>query len=254
MYLEIFKDYVNGFYDSIRISQLIKPITSDIYIRNCIWKIAKINFLMHFMPFLIFTLLQYFFSISLATILNFLTYPINLFSILFNIFHYIDLIGMIYKYSPPMPNTNGTIDLLALAITMSIYQLVIYLSTTLVHYVVPNQLYYVSMTLNFIILAIYHSFYCFNSLWQYQQISMNYRIDIHEKLWPYYIGYGTIATFLYWYSDHPIILGCYNIYLVMMITLPFLLKPRYPRTKMPYPAINMSIFSYIMGLILSLTK
>lgn len=253
MNLEIIQDYLFGLRDSVSVVFLIKPIWNDLSIRKCIWKIMKTNFILHFMPFLLNYWVWYLFDWSLPNmIMNLLNYPINFFSIVFHIFHYLDLIGMVCKYSPKRSLTTGTIDMISLALTMSIYQLAIYLSTMLMYYIVP--VFFVYAILNFIILAIYHSFYCFNSLWQHKQISIGHRIDIHEKLWPYYIGYGTIATGLYLYSSHPLVLGIYNIYLMVIIMLPFLLETRYPRTKSSYPKINMAVFSYIMSLVLSIAK
>lgn len=249
MYYEILKDYSAGILDSIRINLLVKFIKTNGQMRNCIFKIFKFNFFLHLFPFFVISLLEYLFNISLVIILNIINYPINIFSIIFHIIHYMELISIICKYSPRMPNDRDTIDTLSLSITMTIYQLVIYFSATIINYIIPDK-YYFNILLTFIILTFYHSFYCFNSLWQYKLIKMSLRIDMHDKLWPYYAGYGTIATIIYHYIDHPIILSIYNTYIIAIILLPFLLVTRYPRTRMVYPSINLSLFSYMMRIAL----
>lgn len=254
MYQEIINDCYSGIYDSVCIGYLIKPFRENLSIRNCFWKIVKYNFLMHFFPYLLVLFLQYLLNINLSNFFNLINIPITIFSIFFHIIHYIDLISMICKYSLKMSNINGSIDLFSLTIITSIYQVVIYLSSTVIQYFIPERYNFIGSIINFVILAIYHSFYCFNSLWHYKQIMIGYRIDIHEKLWPYYIGYSMIATSLYLYSSHPIILICYNIYLIIIIMLPFFLNTRYPSANISYPKINMLIFMHVISYILAIVK
>jgi glycopeptide antibiotics resistance protein len=88
-------------------------------------------------------------------------------------------------------------------------------------------------------------------------MEMIYRINIHEKLWPYYFGYGTIPMIIYQYSGSHIGLGTYNIYMILVIALPFMIQPRYPsrtRNYPTYPAINLTLFSYITSCIFSVSK
>ena len=95
---------------------------------------------------------------------------------------------------------------------------------------------------------------CFNNLWQHKKLSINCRIDMHEKLWPYYIGYGTIATIIYQYAETQYIYGLYNIYMAILISIPFLIEPIYPKKQIQYPSINLKFFSYIMKFVFNITK
>ena len=206
------------------------------------------------LPYLLFSFVGGLFGISLMTVLYILSYPINLFSALFHLFHYMDLLNMISVYCSKTSNTQKTLDALSMTITMMIYQFIIYLTTTMVNLILYNKFYLVAICINFCILAIYHSFYTYNNLWQYRNIQMFYRIDMHEKLWPYYIGYGSLATIMYIHSNHPIMLGFYNIYMAMIISLPFLLPPKYPRSEMPYFQINLTVFAWMTNIIVMITK
>lgn len=250
MYKEIILDYLLGIYNSCHIKTFVTAVRTDNKLTSLIIKLIKFNLTWHFLPTLIILLLEYCFGIQLSIV----SYPINLFSIIFHLIHYIDLVGTVSTKVSKSLNTMSMLEMITMAITMSIYQLMIYFTTKLINFVFHDRLYYLCIVLNFCILATYHSFYCYNNLWQYKQIDMLHRINIHEKLWPYYLGYGTISTIIYLYISYPFMAGIYNLYLVLIIALPFLIKRKIPSEEEKYPKINLIIFSYITGLAVYATK
>lgn len=254
MYKQILEDFSKGFINSIRIDYLITRIIENSRLKKLSLKFFKYNLLLYFIPYIFFKIIQSLFNYPLMLIFDILLYPINIFSTLFHIFHYIDLMRMISIYTSKTSNTTTVVDTISLTITMFIYQIVIYFINMLINIIFHDRLYVLAISLNIIILTIYHSFYCFNNLWQYKKIEIFYRIDMHEKLWPYYIGYGFLPTLIYFYVSNPFVLGIYNLYMVLVIALPFLIEPIYPKKVMPYPSINLMIFSYITRIIFSLSR
>ena len=254
MYKYILVDFIEGFSDSLRLNLLLKPINEDPKLKKLIVKICKYNFLMHFLPIIFFKFIGSILKINLMTILDIINYPLNIFSLFFHLLHYFDLVNMMCTNNAKISKSVSLLDLLSITITMTIYQSVMYITTTLINLVFYERLYLFAILINFFILTIYHSFYCFNNLWQFKKIDMIYRIDIHEKLWPYYIGYGILPTIIYLYSSNSYIFGIYNLYMTLLISLPFLLKIKYPKNNMNYPPINLTIFSYITSFVFMISK
>ena len=253
----ILYDYAGGIITSCKINLFITNVYKNNKLFSLITKIIKYNLLLHFLLTIVAQIIFYFIGVSFPKLINVLGYPLNIFSALFHLLHYMDLINIVITYSSKNSSTIPVLELVSLAFTMSIYQIVIYLTTNLINILLHDRLYYIAIFINFIILTIYHSFYCYNNLWQYKKIEMIYRIDMHEKLWPYYFGYGTIATIIYQYTTNPLILGFYNMYMVLLISLPFMVQPKYPsktNNYPSYPAINLTIFSYITGCIFWLSR
>jgi hypothetical protein len=257
MHKDIAKDFLSGIITSVRFDLFIKPFYVNTKFRYLLLKIIAYNILLHFLPCMMLNLVNWLFNISMM-ISNVFLFPINLFSILFHLLHYMDLINMVSIYSTKTSNSGETLDLLSLTITMSIYQFVIFITTAVIniffHIFFNTEFFFIAFFINLFILMVYHSFYCFNNLWQYKKIKMSHRIDMHEKLWPYYTGYGIISSILYLYSTNPIILGIYNLYMAIIISIPFMLEPKYPIKNMMYPYINLTIFSYMTGFIFTLSK
>lgn len=254
MYKNILLDFLKGVFASLRFDCFLPQIWSDQKLWNLLFKICKYNFLLHFLPSIIVEMISLILGYSLEFILYYIAYPINFFSIFFHLLYYTDLVNVISIRAAKTSNTIGALDMVSLTLTMSIYNIVIYLSSTVVNYLLFTKYYFFSIILNFLMLSIYHSIYCFNNLWQYKKINMNYRIDMHEKLWPYYIGYGTLSTIMYFYLDNQFIYGLYNIYTAVIISIPFLIDPVYPNKHIQYPNINLIFFSYITKFIFNITK
>ncbi|XWV26619.1 putative etoposide-induced protein 2.4 [Tupanvirus soda lake] len=254
MYKHIILDFFQGIVNSIRIDFFVKPLFDNTKLKKLVFKIIKYNALLHFIPYILVVILEWLLGVSLFNIFIYIICPVNIFSAMFHILHYMDLVNMVSSYSSKTSNTGAALDMLSMTITMTIYQLVIYLTTSIINIVFHDRLHILAIIINFAILTIYHSFYCFNNLWQYKKIEMFYRIDMHEKLWPFYVGYGLVSTIIYFYINNAIMLGIYNLYMTLAIALPFLMNTKYPKKDMPYPSINLFIFSYLTGFIFTLSK
>lgn len=254
MYFDIIKDFWKGFADSSKILVLGSLFREDIKLHKLFFKIIQYNFFMHMAPTIFVQIIFWLFGIRLHGILNIINYPINIFSALFHLLHYLDLVNIVSSHSQKTGKSVGALDMASLAITMSIYNLIIYLTTTLINLLLHDRLYLFAIVINLFILTIYHSFYCFNNLWQYKKIDMSFRIDMHEKLWPYYIGYAILSSILYLYTNIAVVLGLYNMYMSLLISLPFLIGIRYPPKDQKYPNINLIIFSYLTEFIFMLSK
>lgn len=248
MYLNIFKDFWTGVSNSVRFDKILFMATDTEKIKNIIIKICKYNLLMHVMPIIIVNICQYLFNIQLLYIHSLIVHPINIFSICFHMLYYMDLINASTTYAPQIQKTLPVSSIFSMAITMALYNLIIYASTVLLDIITHDKIYLLVIFVKYIILSFYHSFYCFNNLWQYKKFQMDRRIDIHEKLWPYYIGYGSLATVIYFYTTYTEIIAIYNTYMMCLIMLPFIVQEKYPRTSVAtYPSINLSLFGYLLG-------
>lgn len=253
MYLEIILDFISGVYDSMRIDILYNMLL-DSKIKKIILAICSVNFLMYFIPALLVSIVEYIFDMPLQLFLDIISYPIGVFSLFFHLFNYLTLINTI-PCEPIDPNAKSTIiDSYSLAITMTVYNFVVYFTNYIVNYIFHYRMYVVAILINFSIITMYHSFYCFNNLWQRKRISEFHRIDMCEKLWPYYVGYGIVPSIIYMYTNYRYVLGLYNIYITLIICFPFYLKIKIP-TKIPaYPNINLNIISYITKLFVTSIK
>lgn len=258
MYNEIIYDFFGGLFNSFKINLFVKELLKNSKLLKLVSKIFFYNFIFYFLPTIFLNIIYYIFGITLFRIMPVINVIITIISDVFHMLHYIDLINIISKnISKNDSNVMPPLELVSLSIIMTIYQIVIYLVVEIINITFNQKIWFISSILNFIILTIYHSFYCYNNLWHYKKIEMHHRIIMHEKLWPYYIGYGTIAALIYQNMDHHFIVFIYNIYLVLIIFLPFFIEPKYPSEKKNYPnypSINLKIFSYITSKIFLLSK
>jgi len=67
---------------------------------------------------------------------------------------------------------------------------------------------YISKAIGFICMAMLHSLYSFDYIWMANGISLNSRIALLERRWPYHLGFGTILTIATSISQNFIINGC----------------------------------------------
>lgn len=241
-----------GFYQSVRIDLIIGAIYINLKLRSLVFKIIKYNLLLHILPYFIICLIQSYVDLS------FTKYFLNLVSNLFHLIHFMDLIMAMSNHRTfnrgPKYNTRNRIDpmdLLSVGITMSVYSMIIYLTTEIIAYAF-STFSIAAIIINTVILSIYHSFYCFNNLWQNLSISPNTRIDMHEKLWPLYMMYGLLPTIIYFKTSSPLFYGLYNILMMFQMMIPFLIKPVFPK-KNSYPKINMTVFSYLTSVCVSIS-
>ena len=243
MYKAILKDYFIGLLFSIRFDIMFKPLMNNIKLRKLIFKIIKYNILFHFVPFVLINIIERFIEIDLmflTVIVAIITYFI---SSIFHVLHFIDLINAVNVYARSTANSASISELISLAIMMAMYQTMITLTVVILDYVTSDLIWIPMFIIKVIILSVYHSFYCYNNLWQYKKIGMILRVDMHEKLWPYYVGYGTFATLIYIFTNHPITFCFYNIYNIVIISIPFMIEPKYPPSEPKYPSINLKIFA-----------
>ena len=171
--------------------------------------------------------------------------------------HCTELINYVSTKTHKTINSTSLMDNITLMITISIYQLAIYLSTEIINLIFNQNLKCVAISINFFILTIYHSFCFYNNLWQKVNIQLQNRINIFETKWPYYIGYGTTSTLLYISSYNKFVFMLYKVNTIFVLILPFVIsskKVRGSETKIEnkYPKINLSIFSYQIRLFFSL--
>lgn len=254
IYQYILQDFNLGLCDSIRIDKLCKIISHDTKIYNCLYKIIKYNMVLYLIPYLFVSLINLSIGLNLFMLFDWLIYPIDILSCFFHILQYIDLVSCINKYTTRSMTNRNNMNYLSLSITMTIYQLVIFITTIVLDLFFRNNLIYLSVILKILILSIYHSFYCFNNLWQYKQITLYHRIDIHEKLWPYHLGFGFIATIIYIFNNYYWISGIYNIYISILVCMPFINKTIYPDKYIKYNSINLKPFLLIIKYIIDIVK
>lgn len=255
MYKNIFYDFSLGLFNSLRLDIIITNANKNEKLKRLVLKICKYNFIMHILPFIITNIFRLFFGINHNILFDIIVYPINFFSICFHLLHYLDLVNASVQYTSKVSGETSALDTVSLAITMSIYNLMIYYTTTIIDFIIYDKFYLLAFFIKLLILTIYHSFYCFNNLWQYKKIKMRYRIDMHEKLWAYYVGFGTLSTIIYLFIDYPFIFALYNVYMAFAIILPFMILEKYPSvSQISYPSINLTIFSYMVGLVFKIPR
>ena len=221
-------DWYRGVIDSMRIDKVILLVIKPPF-RSHFYHILIANTILYLIPYLLFGELH-----------PLITTIINTASIIFHIFKYFDLVCVAVHLNRSYTKIYDGTEMLSLGLLMAIYQTVISLS-----------LFIVSLVIYFpvepLILLYYHSFYCFNNLWQCQGIPVSEREKRIERLWGYYSGFATISTVLYLLSNNLLICAIYNIYLSCNILTVFVIKS-YPSHN-NYPSINLSIFSWITKVI-----
>jgi hypothetical protein len=90
---------------------------------------------------------------------------------------------------------------------------------------------------------LYHSMCSFSYLFQFNKMDMNERIKYYEKYWAYYLGYGTVATIIYFNSTNFFLTGIYNTYLIVLIINSFSIKSIMYDTNPTYNKINLNFIT-----------
>lgn len=252
MYKQIISDFLKGLFDSLRLDYFFNAIKKNDKIDNTARSIFRFNSAIYFLPHIILGLLGYIFGVNLTFILYYFIYPLNLMSVFAHIYFYSNLIGSLTVFAKIESKTF--LDLVSFTITMAIYRLVINLTTRLAYIIFNPKLHFIINLMGIFMLTIYHSYNCFNNLWHHKKINLGEMINLCEQSWPYYIGYGIIATLLYLFKYHPVIAGLYNLHIALILSIPFLNKNTYPRKKPVYPKINLSLYSHIMGHLMNFAK
>lgn len=252
MYINILNDYFYGLIQSFKIHLVIKLIWKNKKYFKLINKIIIYNILVYIIPYLLVTILNLYTNIYIYFLFHFFNYIVDFFSIFFHLVHYIELINIVSSHIGKPINNISLLNNLTSIIILFIYQFVMYLFANIINFMFNEKLNFIAIMLNFMILTIYHSFYCYNNLWQHNNVELFLRIDIHEKLWPYYSGYGTLSTLIYIYTKYSYINAIYNIYLAILITIPFLIPIKFPDKEQKYPKIKLTIIPYMISIIIKL--
>ena len=254
MYYHIGKDFVQGIMDSVRIDLIAEQIISNNKIKDNFVKICKWNLMLYIFTLVVCDIIEFVTSISIHAIRNYVLYPIDIISVFFHFIYIYEIVEVMCFSRKILPLTSVPTNVFVISITTSIYGFFVYVSTKIIGYIFSNNLYLISLIIKFLILTYYHSFYSFNNIWKCDYIDLLYRIDIHEKLWPYYIGFGLFPTILYLSTENMYVLSVYNIYTSMSVIIPFLIKEKYPPNIELYPSINLHIFSYFTRFIFGIFK
>lgn len=256
--MEIVKDIVYGFSDSLRLDLSIGYAYNNPQYLKIIKKLFKHNLLLHIIPLLTIDIINYLFQFSFHFLLYILNYPICIFSIFMHALIYIELalsLGDVIKRKKikTVKSNRPFTDSITVIIMMMIYQSVVYLSTKMISIILGEKIYLLGLILNFGILMMYHSLYAYNNLWQVVGLDINQRITIHETHWAYFLGFGLVGTYIYMYTSNAYILAIYNIYTAILASMPILLDFDF-RAKASYTKINLSVFSWMLKYILYLSK
>uniref|UniRef100_A0A6C0LSK6 Uncharacterized protein n=1 Tax=viral metagenome TaxID=1070528 RepID=A0A6C0LSK6_9ZZZZ len=240
MLREILLDFISGLIDSIRLNLIFQQIKNNQKIRTLFLNYVKINALVYFIPHILtyFNLHQFIFKYIFE-------YTTALIIFIYNLFYNIDLLNSINYIKIKTNIKMGSLDKTPLIITMIIYQFTIYIATEIIKIILHDNLWFLTIFINTVILMLYHSFYCFNSLWYLLNFDSHKILDITEKIWPYYLGYGMIATILYVHQFNFIMHAIYNVYMTIIILLPFLINIKLPSINQSYMKISMKPFTLL---------
>lgn len=217
-------DYLAGLKDSLAFDKFLIACKNPNLFKH-IKSIIGFNACLYVVPWLLFG--------------NILPTFINVIATAIHVVKYFDLVSVMKDYNSNQAKVYSTEELLSMALLMLIYQLVVQ--------VLVYGISAIFWPLSIPVLLFYHSFYCFNNLWQCQGIPLATRSRRMETMWPYYAGYSTISTVLYLLSNKLLFSGAYNIFFAMNICLVYLTKPY--KSDCQYVPINLSIFSYLTRLV-----
>lgn len=232
---KIIADLFEGFYHSLRIDLLFKECHKSWRLSKLIGKIVTWNFIFYIAP----TLLDIYHNITV----------INVFTAIMNLLYFTELVTIMKSCIAVKKSNTFIIDTITTNLTMFIYQLVIYTTTRLIDAIISS---FTATLIKFYVLTVYHSLYCFGNLWQHKKLGILKIVDIHERQWPYYLGYSIIASVLYLNIHHPICHFIYNCNIILTIAIPFIMPVKYPSGG--YVAIHLGVFSYMIEWLIIIAK
>ncbi|BCS82957.1 putative etoposide-induced protein 2.4 [Cotonvirus japonicus] len=245
----IIKDIQQGLIDSIRFDLVWNKIQTNDKLNNKFRKIIKHNILMFVLPIILLWVIDNLFDVNLSYIYDYSKIIIGTVSGLFHLLYFFDIVDIVCIYANKSNRLINKSNLISLTIIVFFFQMSVYLVMEIINFILNDKFPLVSTIVKFLILTIYHSFYCFNNLWHYKRVDFQSRINIHEKFWPYYFGYAVIVSILYLCSGYKIVTAFYNIYMTVCIIIPFIIKTKYPHQQQSYPSINLKIFCWIVSFI-----
>lgn len=225
-------------------------------------KILIFNFLCYIIPQIVCTMSKFLFMIDFTSVLFYLNYLIFYPSIFFHVIWYMELIGVLNSSNLPESKSKSKIegksnsvtatDSVVTIVFMFIYQIVTYSTASLINIVLSDRIIYLKHLIIFFVLCTYHSIYAWGNLWQREKLSIENRLDLHEKKWPYFFGYGIIISTIYFHTHVFWMMAIYNAYTGILLCIPFLIS--FDKSKPPYQKINLSIFPYMINLMFKAAK
>lgn len=282
----IYRDFREGFVASIRVDLLYKQTKDNRAFRNLVWKLIKYNLLFHIVPWLTANLLEEVVGPSIWSVWEVVDLILNVVSYLFHMLHWIDLIFITSTSSATIYKNIDYLDSVSMAFTMMCYQFSVMLGVYLMNFLLfmyptlpimyaTNFLFarypmiVISTVSQFLLgsceimqylvyifaLSLYHSFYCYNNLWQHHKLDIGQRINFHEKMWGYFSGFGLISTLIYVLPiTSPIATVVYHMYMIIVISMPFIVKIPNPNKPQTYPHLPLGIFSVFIRYLFLIVK
>lgn len=243
------KEYLHGFIDSIRFDIFLRMMFTNEQYKNAFLIIMKHNIIVYCIP----ELIMYLFSEIkyVVTLYNFVFYFLKIYIFANHIMYHQDVLNINSQFITSKQNMN-IVDSVATTITLSLYLMLNYLIFSVINYFITDQhilIYWIGISISFFLLSIYHAFYCYNNLWQLKGYNYSNRILLFEIDWAYNLGYGTILTILYmktYPKTNVLYRIVYNMYMVMTMTLPFLINAKKDINWTPY--FRLRIVSYVLSL------
>jgi hypothetical protein len=242
-------DFIKGFHRSIRYDNVCKSISRQYSLFKIFLKILFWNFMLHVsLPLTLNFIADPYYS---SVILYIAYWPINLWSSFLHVVYFIELVAHIDKSKVIVEKVSVEAFGISASITMAIYYMSFGLISPLTNILINPIFSQAIWLFNFGVLALYHAFYCYNNLWQYQNVDLNKRIEQQSILWPYSLGYGCVASLLYLNSDGYYLQAVYNLHMISILIMPFVTRKPQTNSKI---VLNMNIFSHVTALVLNITS
>ena len=249
--INIINDFLLGIFSSLSFHKTLYTIlTANNKLFKNIYILTKYNLII--LLFFLLTRYTYYGLIDCEFINNYLFYPIffeyityiiisiieigiNIHSNIYHTIHYIGISNVISRQG----KSNNLFEMIVIIL---IYQSTIFAYYKLINFLLIIHFYYLTILLDLIILSFYHSFYFYSNYWQQHNVSINTQIYIYETYWPYYLGYGFVASVLYIMSNNVFIHTLYNLYIINAIILSQMsVKIPHKNYTKKYPKINLQI-------------
>ena len=240
--LTILREIFRGITQSLNIIKLSMLIYKNVNLQKNMFKLFKHNLILYILPAFIMILINIPFNYF-----YYLYVIIDTFSGFFHLLYYFDISNTIINSIPSKRKIHDT-DPMTNGLTMTLYQLTTIITIGIIDFTIGLFNVKFSYVIKFFLLSMYHAIFVHNNLWQNMGLSITVRIDIYQKMWPYYLGYGIIPSILYMQSNI-LIKGIYNIYIGILISISMLNRAVLPTSKIVIPKITLKFIEYMMVLI-----
>lgn len=250
MFQQILLSILHGFVQSLNVIKLSKLIYRNKNLRQNVIKLIKHNSIFYLLP----GLLIYLMGIS-PDYFSYIYIPIEIFSSFIHLLYYFDISNIVNNsiVSRSKKSNSDSSDPITGSITMALYQFTMIVTISINDIFIVYINIYLSYLIKFLLLSMYHAVFSHNNLWQNIGLNITQRIDIYQKMWPYYFGYGIIASMMY-IQTNIFIKGIYNIYIGILISIALLNKMVLPTSKITFPELNLKMIEYIMSIIFNIVS